>query len=500
MVGGSVRLTMLLSETFKYLPRRIERSLAPQLVNLPGTDRLPRYRIMRNAKAMDSLVGTTVAGKYYVLSILGQGGMSVVYKAKKMRSKRPLAVKTLRTQGLSDEVVVKRFQREAELLSRLNHPRIVQVHDYGYTKRGQPYFVMDYLVGRNLGQLIREGPLPADRVKYIFTQVCSAVDHAHRCGVIHRDLKPGNIMLLRMDGEHDFVKVVDFGIARFQSETNRLTRLGEVWGSPVYMSPEQCMGKALDARSDVYSVGIAMYEALTTQVPFLGTNYVDTMALQINEAPMSFREIAPDVEVPPSIEAVVMKALKKDPLERHQSMAELRDDIEDAFAQLPKSFKISRQRVPAAVVPAVDTDADPVIPPRPSPQKHNSPSPAPKPAGRTKNKLKAAPAPPVYQAKRYKPAGDGLSGPLIAVITFGVILLLLGCFAYGYYSSAVNDNDQQSNAQSPPVMPSIGNETVKPVPSTATTNSAEPPAGNAPSGNKASKHAPARGIKLIRQK
>jgi serine/threonine protein kinase len=304
---------------------------------------------------MDSLVGTTVADRYYVLSILGTGGMSVVYKAKSLRRSRPkiLAIKTLRTQELNDEVVVKRFQREAELLIHLNHPRIVQVHDHGYTGRGQPYFVMDYLVGQNLSQIIRKyGPLEPRRVRYIFSQVCGAVDHAHRCGVIHRDLKPGNIMLLDLEDEQDFVKVVDFGIARFQTETNRLTRLGEVWGSPVYMSPEQCMGKAIDARSDVYSVGIAMYEALTGEVPFLGKNYVDTMSKQITEPPRPMSEICPDIDVPERLEKAVFKALHKEPHERHQSMAELREEIEDAFGQMPTSLRSTRQRFPAARSPA----------------------------------------------------------------------------------------------------------------------------------------------------
>ena len=247
---------------------------------------------------------------------------------------------------MNDEVVVKRFQREAELLIHLNHPRIVQVHDHGYTKRGQPYFVMDYLVGQNLSQVINQtGPLDPQRVRHIFSQVCGAVDHAHRCGVIHRDLKPGNIMLLNFDGEKDYVKVVDFGIARFSTETNRLTRLGEVWGSPVYMSPEQCLGQSIDARSDVYSIGIAMYESLTGEVPFLGKNYVDTMSKQINEPPLPMNEARPGVDVPERLEQAVFKALSKDPHERHQSMAELREDIEDAFAQMPTSFRISRQRI-----------------------------------------------------------------------------------------------------------------------------------------------------------
>lgn len=319
---------------------------------------MPRYRIAIPPDARDSLVGMTVAGKYYVLSMLGFGGMSVVYKAKVLG--RPkltvVAIKTLRTAGLNDELLVKRFQREAELLSKLNHPRIVQVHDYGHTRRGQPYFVMDFLTGTNLADLIdKERIIAPERAAKIFDQVCGAVDHAHRCGVIHRDLKPGNIMLLEQDGEKDFVKVVDFGIARFEEEAQRLTRMGEVWGSPIYMSPEQCMGAPLDTRSDVYSMGIVMYEALTGLVPFFGKNYVDTMGKQIQDPPRPFAEVRPDLRIPPQIENVVFKALMKNPDERYQSMAELRVDLQNAFedgAEQPNA-RGSKQRLPAQSIAAL---------------------------------------------------------------------------------------------------------------------------------------------------
>jgi len=339
--------------------KKFDRGLRTQAPPLPDAEKKVRYRVRIPKDAKDSMVGMTLAGRYYVLSILGFGGMSVVYKAKTLgRTKaRIVAVKTLRTKGLNDELVVKRFQREADLLSHLNHPRIVQVHEYGYTKRGQPYFVMDYLVGKNLASIIKtEGEISADRARTIFNQVCGAVDHAHRCGVVHRDLKPGNIMLMSLEGETDFVKVVDFGIARFEEEAQRLTRLGEVWGSPIYMSPEQCMGAPLDARSDVYSLGIVMYEALTAQVPFLGKTYVETMSKQISEVPKSFSEVRPELVINPLLEQVVLKALNKEPEKRYQSMAELRIDLENAFPQVqeqrskPAQTRVSQQRLRAADV------------------------------------------------------------------------------------------------------------------------------------------------------
>jgi serine/threonine-protein kinase len=328
---------MLLKETITYLKRRrkrtYRRSLARKLTLLAGTNRLPRFRVARPDNAQDLLVGMTLASKYYVLSVLGYGGMSVVYKGKQLGKDRLVAVKTLRVQGLSDERTVKRFQREAELLSHLNHPRIVQVSHYGTTSRGQPYFVMDYLTGVNLSDLLKQqGALSAVRVKDIFSQVCGAVDHAHRCGVVHRDLKPGNIMLIGRDENGDMVKVVDFGIARFEEEAQRLTRMGEVWGSPIYMSPEQCTGSQLDARSDIYSIGICMYEALTGRVPYLGKNYVETMSLQIMADPKPFSQICPGKLFPPDLERVVRKTLEKEPDRRYQTMGELRADLEQALA------------------------------------------------------------------------------------------------------------------------------------------------------------------------
>jgi serine/threonine-protein kinase len=328
---------MFLKETITYLKRRrkrtYRRSLDRTLTLLAGTNRLPRFRVARPDNAQDLLVGMTLASKYYVLSVLGYGGMSVVYKGKQLGKSRIVAVKTLRVQGLSDERTIKRFQREAELLSHLNHPRIVQVSHYGTTARGQPYFVMDYLTGVNLSDLLKQqGPLPALRVKDIFSQVCGAVDHAHRCGVVHRDLKPGNIMLIGRDENGDMVKVVDFGIARFEEEAQRLTRMGEVWGSPIYMSPEQCTGTALDARSDIYSIGICMYEALTGRVPYLGKNYVETMSLQIMADPKPFSQVCPGVLFPPDLERVVRKTLEKEPDRRYQTMSELRADLEQALS------------------------------------------------------------------------------------------------------------------------------------------------------------------------
>lgn len=323
------------------LPKKLVRQLiskpvrrAPPEILLPmeSTGKLPRYRL-RGSEKRDSLIGVRISD-YYVLGIVGHGGMSVVYRAKRLKKRgRVVAIKTLRMERADNERLRDRFVREAELLSKLNHPGIVQVHDHGETKRGQPYFVMDYLQGANLDERIREdGFLTAMVVRHIFTQVCDAVDHAHRCGVIHRDLKPSNIMLMTIEGRRDCAKVVDFGIARFQEDAQRFTRQGELWGSPIYMSPEQCSGGELDSRSDIYSLGISLYESLTGKVPFRGKNYADTLAKQIDEPPLPPRKARADLDIPEKLENVVLKALNKKPEFRQQTMAELGKEISDAVS------------------------------------------------------------------------------------------------------------------------------------------------------------------------
>lgn len=326
--------------------RRFKRDFVKRIVHSSAQTPSTTYRIKFNKNADRTLIGTILANKYFVLSWLGMGGMSIVYKAKRLHKQRLVAVKTLRAESLYDERTIQRFKREADLLSRLNHPRIVQVSDYGITKTGQPYFIMDYLTGESLSDVLKwQGTISPERVRSIFSQVCGAVDHAHRCGVIHRDLKPGNIMLSVQDGEKDYVKVVDFGIGRFQEEAQKLTRIGEVWGSPVYMSPEQCQNAPIDHTCDIYSLGVAMYEVLTGYLPFLGKDYVETMVMQISQPAKPFQAVNPNISCPPALEAVVMKALEKDPKKRYQSMSALREALEKA---VPRQTQLR----PDQVVPA----------------------------------------------------------------------------------------------------------------------------------------------------
>lgn len=285
--------------------------------------------------AQDPLIGTRLAGKYEILSVLGTGGMGVVYKGRQDVMDRIVAIKMLQSHHLNDSLSVKRFQQEGRATCKLNHPHIITVYDFGISQQtGQPFIVMDYLQGVPLSEIIKqEGQVSVDRAIKMFMQSSDALGHAHKHGIIHRDLKPSNIVLISYDGDKDFVKVVDFGVAQIMedsqgSDHQRLTQMGEVCGSPVYMSPEQCQGHKLDQRSDIYSMGVVMYETLTNRLPLLGRTMVETMRKHIEEPPPPFSEVRPDLYIPERVEAVILKALAKDPADRHQSMEHLVNELD----------------------------------------------------------------------------------------------------------------------------------------------------------------------------
>lgn len=280
-------------------------------------------------KPRDPLIGVTLDGRFLVEELIGSGGMSNVYRATQLRVNRDVAVKTLKVQ-VDQPVYRERFQREVDLLCTLSHPNIVTVYDCLLGPDGQPCVVMDYLRGRSLEQLlVDEGPLSTDRFATIFVQVLSALEHAHKKGVIHRDIKPGNIVML--DRETDFIKVVDFGLAKFNQESRRLTHTGELWGSPPYMSPEQCMGKPDNERSDIYSVGIVMYEMLTGKDPYHhATSIFELIQCHVNRPPPALRDINPFIKVPAKLEEVLFKAIAKDSESRYQTANTLKEDVVSA--------------------------------------------------------------------------------------------------------------------------------------------------------------------------
>lgn len=304
----------------------------------------------------DPLIGHVLADKYEILEMIGKGGMGSVYRARHQMMDRLVALKMLHAELAQDDSSVKRFQQEAKAASHLSHPNLITLYDVGITYTRQPYIVMEYLEGVPLLNLIKlDGPMEPKRAVKIFTAVADGLQHAHTQGILHRDLKPSNILLINHQGDPDFVKIVDFGLAKLMpwsgKESQHLTKTGEVFGSPIYMSPEQCMGKALDRTSDIYSFGITLFEALVGKPPFRGKNSIETASQHMQMHPPRFADLRPDLFLPPGLERVVLKCLQKFPEDRFQDMAGLRDALEaglsDTRVEIPESLLVSTRAIPA---------------------------------------------------------------------------------------------------------------------------------------------------------
>jgi serine/threonine protein kinase len=276
-------------------------------------------------------VGQTI-GNYRISSRLGEGGMGVVYLAEHPVIGKKVALKAIHPELSRNAEVVSRFVTEAKSVNQIGHEHIVDIADFGTTPGGEFYFIMEYLQGEALSdRLKREGRLDPTRAMVIGAQIADALDASHEHGIIHRDLKPENIFLVSKGGSKDFVKVLDFGLAKLvdtEEKVTHKTRAGSVMGTPYYMAPEQCEGKTeIDNRADIYSLGVLMFEMLTGKVPFGGDGYGEIIVKHITMPPPSVRSLVP--ELTPEMDLILYRALAKDRTQRFQTMAELRDALLD---------------------------------------------------------------------------------------------------------------------------------------------------------------------------
>ncbi len=310
----------------------------------PGSDTLPvalgdsplggRSRTIEKA-GLPFKSGDVIDGKFQVVDFLGEGGMGAVYRVKHLTLGKELALKTFRSNQIDQEAWL-RFQREAQSIGRLQHENIIRIYDFGISEGNRPYYAMELLHGQDLAEkLKREGAFPLKLTLQVFIQTCSALEHAHKAGVVHRDIKPANIHLDLTDPKRPVARLVDFGIAKLASgESQRLTSVGLVFGSPLYMSPEQAMGKEIDARSDIYSLGCALFECLTEKPPFLGENIVETLTKHQCEEPPTLSAIDIGSRYPQRLEGLLKRMLEKEAAARVSSMTEVKKELEAIYQSL----------------------------------------------------------------------------------------------------------------------------------------------------------------------
>jgi eukaryotic-like serine/threonine-protein kinase len=309
----------------------------------------------------DPFLGMVLDDRYKVESLLGSGGMGNVYAARHIVIDKPVAIKILRLEYSKDPRQAERFIREARAASRIGHPNIVDVTDFGRLDNGQIFFVMEYLVGVTLaGELRKRGAQPPRRVLNLGIQICNALGAAHSKGIVHRDLKPENVFIVNpitakqeedaAGRQQDSIKLLDFGIAKitWDEQQRRLTKVGSIFGTPQYMSPEQAAGKDTDLRGDVYALGCIVYEMLTGELPFIADTFMGTLTKQMFENPVPPRQLRPDLGILAPLELLVLRAMEKDPDKRFQTMQELANALEQCY-ELGEIGPA--QRAPVVVLP-----------------------------------------------------------------------------------------------------------------------------------------------------
>jgi eukaryotic-like serine/threonine-protein kinase len=387
----------------------------------------------------DPMIGQLIGGRYRISAVLGEGGMGMVYVGEQQMGStvRKVAVKTLHQHLSKDPSVLARFHRECGTVAQLEHPNTIKFYDFGATQDGTLYIAMEFVKGEPLSKVIEtKGAMSWERTLKILRQICGALEEAHEQGVIHRDLKPDNIILTERAGESDFVKVLDFGIAaRTESadaaREQKLTQQGMVLGTPPYMSPEQFTGKALDARSDIYSLGVMAYEMLTGKLPFEADTPWQWATQHMTVEPASFEKTAPTQAVPEGMRRAIMKALAKARDDRQATVREFFTELSDGGRMTIDAPALSLNKgvggggtgtAEMAIAPNFGDVSSPVPPPPAAPAVQHAPPPAPTagmgPIGTAPAVAAPLPMPPARAA-----AGGG-KGMIVALLGVGGVLLI----------------------------------------------------------------------------
>lgn len=335
---------------------------------------------------MDNLVGQVLQDRYKVIDKVASGGMGVVYRGERLEIHRPVAIKFVHAWAAAEPQMRKRFEIEVRAMGRIHHPCCVSITDFG-VHDGAPYVVMDFVDGHTLAELIEDGPLPVARALEIADKILAGLAHAHDKGVVHRDIKPKNIMVRASEGFGDEVRILDFGLAKLREQTTGLT-VGMAIGTPSYMAPEQTLGQAVDARTDVYTVGLVLYEMLAGETPFWSDETHELMRMQREDEPAPIEGLAP------SLWNVVARALAKSPDDRYASAAELAAALRKAGNAAAGKKAAKARAGNAPTVPVQPVTPAPIVAPQPTPLVTKDLGPATPPPSRVSGSMVAQPVRP----------------------------------------------------------------------------------------------------------